>query len=370
MKGAEVKRAPVIASLWMAALCLGASPSLSAAPQTTEGLQLTGVSVSPNTISPQENESATIRFNLSRAASVALEIYDAYDQRTWHAASQQPLAAGDHAMPWPGVDDAGKPVAPGAYYYVLKASSSDGSAVTHDLTDVTGGKNVKVERIRFLPEEGLIEYAVPETAFLFVRYGIEDHVLLGTLVNAKVHTPGQYRVPWNGYDASGRIKLAGHPEVGFFAHGMNLSRNAIVVKGPQPEASPPLADQAVIRAAALKPIGLNAHAYHKRHLCRDFGVTLDLIDAAQADKGAPLVSGRTRFRVDVAPEDQAVVQNQRFEIQFYLDNQMIYENEVSYTPYNWTLDMSAIPPGTHHLTALVVGYGAHFGVSTLELRVK
>ena len=90
---------------------------------------------------------------------------------------------------------------------------------------------------------------------------------------------------------------------------------------------------------------------------------------APAGDAVPVVSGRTRFRVAVAPEDQAVVQSQRFEIQFYLDNQMVYENEVSYTPYNWTWDMSRVPPGVHYLTAIVVGYGSHFGVSTMEFRV-
>ncbi|NNJ94240.1 MAG: hypothetical protein HKP57_05805 [Halobacteria archaeon] len=335
-------------------------------------LQLTGVSASPAAISGGPDEPVEISFHINQSGSVVLEIYDAYERLVFHTSSQAPLAAGDHALRWKGVDDRGKPVVPGAYYYVLKASTKDGSNVTYDLSDITGGKILNIDDIRYLADEGVVSYTVPATSRLFVRYGIEEHVMLGTLVNGKVHLPGEYRVPWKGYDASGRIRLAGHPKLEFFVHGMRLSRNAIIVKGAEPD-RPVLTepvDSADIRTPGLKPVGLNVHAYHKRHLCRDFAITLELVGRKlPAGDAVPVVNGRTRFQVAVAPEDQAVVQSQRFEIQFYLDNQMVYENEVSYTPYNWTWDMSRVPPGVHYLTAIVVGYGSHFGVSTMEFRI-
>ncbi len=358
-----------VTSYIRAVLCLMASVLFVGSSMSSE-LQLTGVSVSPRVISPSSKESAEISFNLNQPGSVVLEIYDAYNRRIYQVSAQKTLVAGDHAMSWPGVDDLGKAVAPGAYYYVLKASTKGGNTVTYDLTDITGGKIQKVNPVQYLADERVVTYTVPATSRLFVRYGIDKHVLLGTLVNGKVHLPGEYRIPWKGYDAAGRIKLAKHPKLAFYVHGMQLSQNVIVIKGPEPDRAvlKPVKDD-VLRPASLKPTGLNVHAYHKRHLCRDFAISLNLVDKMPVKKGVPVVSKRTRFRVEVAPEDQSVVQSQRFEIQFYLDNQMVYENEVSYTPYNWTMDMSKVPPGVHYLTAIVVGYGAHFGVSTVEFRV-
>lgn len=333
-------------------------------------LQLSGVSVSPSALPRASEATATVSFNLNQPANVVLEIYDAYDRRVYHKRTDTLLDAGDHTLRWRGVSDEGKPVPLGAYYYVLLANAADGRSARYDLSDITGGKVLKVEDIRYLADEGVVSYTVPSTSRLFIRYGIEDNVMLGTLVNGKVHLPGEYRIPWKGYDASGSIKLSGHPKLEFFVHGMQLSRNVIVVQGEEPKR--PIfdtqADSVVTRVAGLKPAGLNVHAYHKQHLCRDFSITLGLIDKT-GDGGVPVVKGRTRFRVAVVPEDLAVVESQRFEIQFYLDNQMVYENEVSYTPYNWTWDMSHVPPGVHHLTAIVVGYGSHFGVSTMEFRV-
>ena len=73
----------------------------------------------PNPFSP----STTLRFDLSRSASVKLGIYDAAGRRVVELIDEYRLA-GPHSIQWNGMNEKGKPAAPGVYFYRLTAGTA------------------------------------------------------------------------------------------------------------------------------------------------------------------------------------------------------------------------------------------------------
>jgi subtilisin family serine protease len=63
---------------------------------------------------------SSLAFTLARAGSVRLAVFDLSGRRV-RAVHDGPLGAGRHVFPWAGVDDLGRPVAPGVYDVVLES---------------------------------------------------------------------------------------------------------------------------------------------------------------------------------------------------------------------------------------------------------
>jgi hypothetical protein len=70
----------------------------------------------PNPFNPQTH----IIYQLPRAGRVTLTIYNVMGQAVRHLVNET-RAAGEHAVTWQGLDDAGRPVASGIYFYQLTA---------------------------------------------------------------------------------------------------------------------------------------------------------------------------------------------------------------------------------------------------------
>ena len=88
------------------------------------GSPLTGY---PNPFNPR----TTLRFSLPREESVRLDIHDLAG-RLVRRLVDGPLPAGDHEIPWNGLDEAGRGVSSGQYLARLR--TDDGPAVTRKLT--------------------------------------------------------------------------------------------------------------------------------------------------------------------------------------------------------------------------------------------
>jgi len=69
------------------------------------------------------NPTTTIPFDLSNNGRVRLEIFDILGQRVRVLFADEMLAAGHHAVVWRGLDEEGRDVASGLYFYQLKAGA-------------------------------------------------------------------------------------------------------------------------------------------------------------------------------------------------------------------------------------------------------
>lgn len=115
---------------------------------------------------------------------------------------------------------------------------------------------------------------------------------------------------------------------------------------------------------------LYQHAYHDRETCHDFDLTISLPEDLPRNKdGLPIISGPTPFRIEMNEDDALLVESQRYEVVYYLNNQMLYENEASYMPYTWTWDPKVLAGGVNYMTAMIFTFGGHYGVTTVKFEL-
>ena len=201
MNNMKIKRTVTIFLLWISLF----GQAFSA------GLQIKNVSATSQVIQLPKDKTVDIRFHLNAAAEVTLIIYDARDYEIKRIQTQAPTA-GDHTLTWDIRTDRGRIVPVGAYRYVIKAANAQGE-VRHDLSDITGGESVIVDTIKVDPQTAEVHYQLPHSSRLFIRYGIADGPMLGTLLNGVVRTAGVHRESWSGWDANRHIHLAKHPKI-------------------------------------------------------------------------------------------------------------------------------------------------------------
>ncbi len=341
------------------------------------GLTIANVSAEPAIFKPAKDKTIKVGFTINEPAHVQLNIYDARDYLIRNISSKKVLSAGNHTLTWDGRSASGQPLPPEAYYYTLEAKSATDELsekpVVYDLTDKTGGETVYAVKVEYNPKDKKVHYALPATARIFMRVGIEKGNIYGTLINGAIRQAGQQTWSWDGWDQSHVFELGTHPKLQVYVEGIALSDNAILIDGPPPAMPTYVSlkpDEIVRRKAQPKPPGVNIHARHQRELCRDFPVTLTLPDnIKQSKQGLPLITGKLPVKMDLRPEDVVMLESQRFELVYYLNNNLVYENEVSYVPYTWIWDPKTLSGGTHYMTAVGVGFDGHFGMSTIKFQL-
>ncbi|HTR97523.1 MAG TPA: FlgD immunoglobulin-like domain containing protein, partial [Candidatus Acidoferrales bacterium] len=101
------------------------SPSYRVCPRTAADIQILGpAGVTPSTLKlsfsvfPSPARSVNVAFTLPHAGDVRLGVFDLFGRRITTLAQGQ-MAAGAYSKAWAGVDDAGRHVKPGMYFYRL-----------------------------------------------------------------------------------------------------------------------------------------------------------------------------------------------------------------------------------------------------------
>ena len=342
--------------------------------EADESFQITGVSAD-RTVYQLGDQPIAIRFHINQPATVQLHLYDARDYRIRTVASPDILSAGDHQLTWQGRSDQGDPVPPEAYVYTLTAHpAKGGEPVIYDVTDLSGGTSVVIDDITYDPATQTVRYSVPKPARVFLRAGKRTGQLVDTLINNAPKTAGTHSLTWDGRDASGAVSFVHHPDLRFYGRGFEVSRNTLIVQGEVTDSQTarwlPLSAEPIQRSAQSKRRGLDRHAYHAVTACTDVPVQVSLpADLPTNADGLPLVSGPVPIRVSLAPSDALQLAAERAEITYYLDGQLLYENEISYFPYTWRWDPKVLSGGVHTLTAFVAGFGEHFGVATIRFEL-
>lgn len=96
----------------------GSTTEVPSPPQVAESL------VSQNAPNPFSS-STRIAYRLPYDARVAVDVYDVDGHRV-RALAREPLPAGPHEVRWNGLDDAGRSVASGTYFYRVRATGTEG----------------------------------------------------------------------------------------------------------------------------------------------------------------------------------------------------------------------------------------------------
>lgn len=342
--------------------------------QAENVLTISGVSTDRIVIS--ENQPVSIRFNLSKEAQAGVRIYDSQNYLVRNIGSSDGLIAGDHELIWDGKDSQGRWVNGDVYYYVIEAKSENGESALYDLTDKSGGQTVTVENITYNSESEQVSYSVAKPSRVYLRTGIKNGFVQRTLINNAVRMPGKYDMAWDGMDEDGAFSLKHHSKLKFYGEAYSLSRNALVVEHKN---LPTIAlfneEKRKIdhykRKIFPRGKGLNYHAYHSVDQCRDFKINITFMDSVEKnEQGWPVINGKTKIRIGINPADLKMIEAERSELVMFLGQDLIYENEVSYYPYNWEWAPEKLAPGKYYLTAFIVGFNEHFGKKTVPIFIQ
>ncbi len=345
-----------------------------AAPFAAAGLELLNVYHDPAAIEPARGGKAVIHFRLSEPARVAAQIFDGRDVRVRAIETDSELPAGDHALFWDGRDARGRPVPQEAYVYTLRARGRTGAEAEWDVTDATLGETLFLDSVQWNAAGGTVAYSLEEPARVRIRIGLQnDGPLLRTLIDWAPRSAGANTERWDGRDASGVLELAAHPRLALVGEAFVLSRNTILVG---PETSPgklisDLPEPLVRRVAKSGRPRMLDYARQPFETRQDYPVELALPKETEKNSaGHPIVTGPIAVTLRVGERDLPRVLNERAEACFFVDGQLVFENQVSFLPMTWTWDPSGAADGEHFITVNLRGYEGHFGIATLRLYVR
>jgi hypothetical protein len=313
---------------------------------------------------------------LSKEALASVKLYDIDGYLVRSLVSKRSAKKGYNTIKWDGKDDAANYLPAGAFTYLIEAISLDSKeTVFYDLTDQTFGKELTLRSLSYDDKTGKIEYVLPKAAMLRIRAGIkEGGPLLATLIDWQPQQAGRHQYLWSGKIGLDDVDLKSHPNVEFNLTTYSLPENSILIKytNPQPNILPKVqSSSAKRRTRATSPFKKYLHATHPRAKCREPRFAIEFPHVSEyADDGAPIVSGVVPVRIIIDKQDKKLLQDERYEIVFFVDFVFLYEEEEGISPFTYFFDTKGMSEGRHLITVNVYGFKDHIGTETRSVDVK
>lgn len=370
------KKSKVILSLLFAFILL--SPLYTAGKTP---LRFNHVSLSEDVFNPRSGESINIFFHISLPARVDLEIYDRYGNLIRHLEESYQAKKGSNKLSWDGRDDEGNIVPDEAYSFIIQAESEDGERAIYDPTRAYG-EIVEIIKRQIKPEKGTLTYTLHFPSRVLIRLGSTNNgPLYKTLINWEPRPAGENTEYWDGWDETNTINLR-HKDIMASYEAYTLPKNAIITKGnPVPPSE--IEKKALIRKRALAPINIHptcpqekrsSHADPDLKIARDIGLIVTPLSGAQEEiipvnkKRYRAKENRIMTQIDIPDEDKPVLEQEQFELIFFIDDIFLEEAEAGVSlPYDFTWDASGLTPGSHILTVNIVGLKRHLGTASFKV---
>lgn len=344
----------------------------------TQVLRIENVYTTKSSINPSEGDTIELHFHLSMPGKVTVTIYDSMNREVATLLEDSVLQSGNHQISWNGDDKNNNPLPKNYYVYTLKAQTADGQTVLYDPTDITGGKQIGIQNIKYDRTENCVHFSLKKAAILNLRVGLtQGGPMMNTLIDWMPFPEGTHVINWDGHDKSGSVDLKNIKKLDINGPAYTLPMNAIILTG-EPSLQRPLflvetdmsGEVRIKKTDSNRRVMMN-HWQHPRDKCYDPDIFLRLPkDQEYASNSVPIIDGPIKFSLDVNDSDKLFMLDQRFEIVLYVDFLFSHEEELGYLPYYWTWDPHGINEGVHYITAMLRGYEGHFGTTTTKVLVR
>ncbi|MEN8214643.1 MAG: hypothetical protein ABFR19_09810 [Pseudomonadota bacterium] len=285
----------------------------------------------------------------------------------------------DYEVTWDGRDDAGVLAPDEAYVPVMVVTTHLGETLTIAAHGASGGEEVYDFEKTVQP--GVIEYNLPAASRMLVRSGIKNGPMLRTIIDWEPRSAGFHAERWSGRDLDEVVDIEQNPEVGYLIVGYQLPDHSIITHGNSRESYREYREhrnwplrQADARQRQLERNGrmLRQESFQPLLQQKSPRISVSLLSAGERE---PLQSVKALeemlTEVKLHPQDEIYLDQERYEISFFVDNAFIAEEEQGYVPFTWRWSPGrlGIEPGEHLLTVNVSGYNGQVGVKNISFKV-
>lgn len=286
--------------------------------------------------------------------------------------------AGTHELTWDGTDDKGQPVPDEAY--CARAIMRTAQSTSEDNPCQRTGGEVITGISPSMGGVSDIVYTLSHPARVLIRVGIRQGAMLRSLSVWRPRGAGRNVQRWNGFDESGLVDLR-NDRLAILVSAFRLPDFTVIVTGQAQsdyrdwrlmQGWTESTDAAPAERAAL-PLERNGQRIARQHHTARYKDREPRISVALSSRdGKPLKPGEpppreVRVNVDLHPDDRWLLQEQLYEVAFFVNGDFVSEEENGYVPIGWIWNTDALPPGRHLLTVNLTGFSGRVGVHTVAI---
>ncbi|MCD4722382.1 MAG: hypothetical protein K8S13_21360 [Desulfobacula sp.] len=350
-------------------------PEKEMAALNTRPLRITNIRVDKKVFSPEKEKDVSIHFNISKQSQVTVKLYNRSDLLIKTLVKNKELEKGPHKIKWDGTDDHNHLLPPGYYIFTIMGKTNNEKPVVYDPADETGGNLIKARDAQLDTFKGEIRYILPKAGMVRIRAGVENSLLLRTIIDWEPRAAGRQKEPWDGLDQDGLINLFKLPnrQISIFAY--SLPDNSIILsretlKKDFPSKNPP--DQNELRSPKKIRISNKfKHSTHDAALCHEPDFQIVFPGQHKKDsEGIPILNGIVPVKIVLSKRDRKHLESSRFEVMFFVDLIFLFEDEEGYTPFTFFWDTSNLPEGEHVFTTNIWSYDDHCGTKSRKVIIR
>lgn len=342
----------------------------------SQGLSVFGVGLSAVSFNPSRGDKVELRYSLSRAANVTIQIFDADQHLVRTVASKASRKAGRNKEVWDGKDLEGRVAPNEAYFFCIEAEDTSKGKVIFDPVTFSGGEFADITQGQASRQTGTISYKLSQPSRVLLRAGIPGSGLLKTIVDWEPRPAGEITEYWNGKDEDSVInvwELKNHrlilsymtlPEASVITFG-NSQHDYRTYKTKFANSRPKKEERPMANTRQISP-------HFRKSRLTDRALKVRLV-FPELDKGGnnavPTVRNRVLVRVEVPEQDRGILLNQQFEVILFVDTAFHAEEERGYLPFNYPWEIQNLPAGEHVLTVNIITFGDQIGVGSRRIKV-
>ena len=326
--------------------------------------------------SPARKQSFDIPFVLKEKAKVNVHIYTPDGNLIRTISSNKALANGNNSLTWDGKDNTGIIVPDEAYTVKLEAKNKSNHTKIDPLT-YSGGE-IETERNTKFLKNGKIIYNLSKPSRVMIRAGLKDGPMMRSLINWIPKAKGKNIQHWNGYDEDKTVNVFKTNNYGILVVAFSLPEYSIITTGNKKLT---YAKYFTDKKFTFKPVpkekrllernkkGISPHFYAFRltdkdprigiHFPKNIKKNKDGIPMLKNDKAIPI-------KVTMPTEDEAFIEESKYEVSFFMDYQFKSEEELGYMPITWLWSPNGFSKGEHILTVNVSGFSGQVGVKNIK----
>jgi len=329
-----------------------------------------------NEFFPARGQIFIISYDLKEDANVTWKIYTP-DNNLIRTLKVMDQTKGRHTLKWDGKDENGTVVPDEAYSIVLQAQNSRHKSIL-DFRQ-TGGVVLKNLQTK-VDKHGNISYRLSSPARVLVRAGIENGPMLRVISNWVPKNRGKIRQRWDMRDADDLVDISALP-FGITVSAFTLPDNAIIATNNKKIDYYTYFKQNNLSCGKIlkkeqklikngKPI--SKHSYMCRIQDRDPRLYLELENRVKNDQNISVLSNDEKVLVKVSmhPEDEAIMEQSKYEVSFFMDFEFTSEEELGYMPIKWNFIPNGFKKGIHILTVNISSFNGQVGLKSYKLFVK